>query len=546
VGPDDASGVLVRATGPHNGELTVTGRSGPVALFKGLQNLPVHYVAVRRQAGVVHYAASAYAGARGLPEAPWLRPLLIDDQDRPEHAYVGVSQGVSGQIGFSCDTRVQEVRVCDVPAFARWSTSALLADRFAGRDDAVGGRAAEVGGVWSCSGTALGVDEDGVHLLGTGTGSLHADIESLGLLRVVVEGIDDGGIELSWGSDGDRTGGGACSLAISATELTLVGRGADGERWRETASLQLDRGAHAVQVRDDGREVLVVVDGLAVLSAPHPGTPDWNDDVAGTLLVRLNGSGRMHLRDLEVHGRRIPAPAGLLPAVAVVPLGDDPPWLVEDFEVPTDELDGMAAGPAGSWHRRMGPARLEVPTPGTARFDASLEAPVASRTTYLLDWPDPAHCDIELVASPPPAAAGQRGQRCRVGLALWQDDDTYMIVNIYLDEAYPAASASTFFTFRGFEDIYDAVWSNLGDLVSADNPFRMRLVSDGERFLVLVNDEPVLHRAFSDVHPATDRLQIRRAGIVANWEWGHDTGSLLHRFVARRRGGTPPNAAEQR
>jgi hypothetical protein len=354
---------------------------------------------------------------------------------------------------------------------------------------------------------------------------------------VVDEVVADDEVELSWGVNDAFASGDGCSLLVGASALTLVGRSGGAEAWRRTTPLRPGGGARAVQLRDDGMEVLVVVDGEALLSAPHVGGGATLDS-AETLVVRLGGTGRLHVRDLEVHGRRISTPTGLLPAVATVPLGDDPPWFVEDFGTATDEFDGMPAGPAGRWRRRMGPARLEVPTPGNARFDASLEAPVASRTTYLLDWPDPTHCDIELVGSPPPAAAVEEGQRSRLGLVLWQDDDTSMVLNIYIDPAYPVASASTFFTFRGFEDIYDAVWSNLGDLVSGGGAFRLRLVSDGERFLVLVNGEPVLHRAFSDVHPSTDRLEIHRAGIVANWEWGHDTGSLLHRFVARRRGGS--------
>jgi hypothetical protein len=42
-----------------------------------------------------------------------------------------------------------------------------------------------------------------------------------------------------------------------------------------------------------------------------------------------------------------------------------------------------------------------------------------------------------------------------------------------------------------------------------------------------------LYRALTDVYPDAKRLQIRRVGLLSNWEWGCDTGSELRRFRAR-------------
>ena len=64
-------------------------------------------------------------------------------------------------------------------------------------------------------------------------------------------------------------------------------------------------------------------------------------------------------------------------------------------------------------------------------------------------------------------------------------------------------------------------------------PLRMRLCCDGERYLVFIDDEPVLYRAFRDVYPEVGRLQIRQVGIVANWEFGTDTGSRFEQFRLR-------------
>jgi hypothetical protein len=529
-GPTDGTGVVVRATGPFNGELTVTTGAGLLPLFRGLQNLPVHYVTIRRETGHIHYATSPYAAARGLPTEPWLRPLAIDERSLPSPLYLGLSQACSGQIGFSCDTRVHEARVVDVPAFATWRTTAFFADRFDGPVGPLTQREAEIGGAWTASGAGMAVDDRGLGLAATVSGRVEltapADDE-VGLVHVVVEGLVSGDeVALLWRHHDNAN---QCCVTITPDRCSIRGLRDGRMVARADTDLQLDAGVHHIQLSDDGNDAVVAVDGAAVARSDlREGPSD-----AG-LGLRVGGSGSARLRDFEAHARRIRAPENLLPVVETVPLGDDEPWFVENFALVADDLDGMAAGPAGRWQRRRGPGRLYVPTPGTARFDASVDRPVAARTAYLLDWPDPDHCDIELLAVAP-VDSGRPGRRGRVGLQLWQDDDTSMIANIWLDEAYPSASASTFFTFRGFEDIYDAVWSNLGDLVDWENPFRLRLVSDGVRFVVLINDEPVLQRAFSDVHPSTDRLTIRRAGIVANWEWGHDTGSLMHRFVARRR-----------
>ena len=278
--------------------------------------------------------------------------------------------------------------------------------------DTLAGRAPEVGRSGAARARPWGSTKTESTCSAPAPGSLHADIESLGLLRVMVEGIEDGDTELSWGSNGDLTGSSACSLSISATALTLVGRDDDGEAWRQTASLQLDTGAHALQVRDDGREVLVLLDGVGVLSAPQPGTPDWNDDVAGTLLVRLSGSGRMHRRPRSARAadrrpRRPPPdrcgrPAGRRPAVVRGRFrGADP----------RARRHGRRAG--GFVAPADGSARLEVPTAAQPASTPPWRRRLWSRTTYLLDWPDPTHCDIEFVGSPPPATDDKGGQRCR-------------------------------------------------------------------------------------------------------------------------------------
>jgi hypothetical protein len=56
---------------------------------------------------------------------------------------------------------------------------------------------------------------------------------------------------------------------------------------------------------------------------------------------------------------------------------------------------------------------------------------------------------------------------------------------------------------------------------------------DGNHYLAQIDGESVLHRALTDVYPFATRLEIHRVGLVANWEWGNDTGTLFQEFVAR-------------
>lgn len=118
-------------------------------------------------------------------------------------------------------------------------------------------------------------------------------------------------------------------------------------------------------------------------------------------------------------------------------------------------------------------------------------------------------------------------------MIFWQDDEHYVIVNNWLNDSYGGASVSCFSCVGGFEDLYDAVWTNVGDRVRWGVPHRFRVVFDGVHLLMLVDDEPVLYRALTDIYPEAARLRIGRVGLVANWEWGNDTGSRFRRFAAR-------------
>jgi hypothetical protein len=92
---------------------------------------------------------------------------------------------------------------------------------------------------------------------------------------------------------------------------------------------------------------------------------------------------------------------------------------------------------------------------------------------------------------------------------------------------------SCFSCLDGFEDIYDAVWSNVGAGIRWGDSHRLRIAFDGMHLMALLDDEPVLYRALTDIYSDASRLLIRRVGLIANWEWGNDTGSTFHKFCAR-------------
>jgi hypothetical protein len=64
-------------------------------------------------------------------------------------------------------------------------------------------------------------------------------------------------------------------------------------------------------------------------------------------------------------------------------------------------------------------------------------------------------------------------------------------------------------------------------------PYRLRVAFDGMVYSAWVDDELVLYRGLDDVSPSQNALEINRVGIVANWEWGTDTGSVFRRFTVQ-------------
>ncbi len=119
-------------------------------------------------------------------------------------------------------------------------------------------------------------------------------------------------------------------------------------------------------------------------------------------------------------------------------------------------------------------------------------------------------------------------------MIFWQDPANYLILSAFVED-YPAMSMAAFFRKDGFEELYDAVWSNLGTRMHWGEPHEFRATFDGQEFAAYINGEPVLCRSLADVYPRCKRFEVNQVGLVSNWEWGNDTGSKFERFIGRTR-----------
>jgi hypothetical protein len=73
----------------------------------------------------------------------------------------------------------------------------------------------------------------------------------------------------------------------------------------------------------------------------------------------------------------------------------------------------------------------------------------------------------------------------------------------------------------------------VADAVTWAQPFRFRVVFDGNWFVILLENEPVMERALSDIYRQDPPLRITQVGLATNGEWGEDTGSVFEWFTAR-------------
>jgi len=527
---------IMHAADADNGELWAHVGDSLLSAFKGLQSLQIYYIVILREKGAAYYAA-AVANAYGLGSYPNMRPIAIDAFNQDDNLYGAVYQSVQGEIGFWVDTRVYGARVEQILQLSHWYGTAHGADKLIG-DGWLDDCEAEVGGLWrNCKGSfaqtpkgAVAAAMDSLAVLNPGNPS--------GLVHVMIETSDNvTTAKVIWRfQDGENfwcllLGANKCQLEIQEDGVGKSIAVDDGQYLQRNM-------IHSLQILDEGRQFSLYLNGKLLFENWFVDTRLQN--ATGVGIGGIEANDGLYFRSFEAHGVSIPIPTELN-------LGS--PWLVEGTRVVVrDNFDGEKCGdlggktvkvgdlPEGVWRKEMGKGKIELTGNGSVKVKGSRQNPNPGRTAYTITWVNPDFADVQ-VEIIPPGSQGQQGEKGRGGLIFWQDADNYMIINNWLNDLIPnssvCASVSSFFCINGFEDLYDAVWTNVGSRIYWGVPHRLRVVFDGMNYTAFINDEPVLYRCLRDVYPSCHSLAINRVGIAANWEWGNDTGSVFTNFIAR-------------
>lgn len=472
--PLDGHSFVMHATGPFNGELWVGHEGMARRTMQSVQNIPLYLLVVLRDDDAVFLAGSV-EGVGRLPTLPAVRPLAVVPRRLSGPVMGAIQQSVSGQIGFQVDTRVHHVVAADV---SEWVSAIGAGSSIAGPTD-----------VRSLDGP-------------------------IGLIRARFERAP--AVGLRWGDgNGQRT--------VRFDDRTIRVSIGGVERSSDVA-FHAGR-THDLQITDDGSTLGVHLDGVLVFD-------DWIDAPACAASHRLEIEvERGVLTTIEVQPRHLDLPPSLRPTAIPIPaICAEPREVVDEFDGPDGALDGRPHPSGAIWRRSVGTGAIEV-TPRTARVAATAERPLPGRLVHTIDAPGPLPIELEIDVLPPGSGRGT-GHRGRAGV-IFENERDALIVATWLDDSYAGASVSSFFRKDGFEDLYDAVWSNVGQRIMHGRPYRLKVAFDGDRYTASVDDEMVIYRNLSDVVPGWRNMAVDRVGIVANWEWGTDTGSTFRRFVVR-------------
>lgn len=526
----EGSGFIMHALGPENGELRAGSATERSRSLRGVQNVPIYYVAVARAEGAVYYVSSV-EGAAGLPPYPWLSPVAVDREDLPDELYIGVQQSVLGQIGFRLDSRIYGVRVAHLPGFDSWCGGAHAADRLTTKD-LRSGVPAEKGGEWQVWAMRLSSGNLDTARPETGTLAVLDPGAPSGLIHAVATVANDSLAKtgLLWRFL-DEQNHWRLELSADTCEIALV---VEGNRQALVCREYQSHGVSPkrLQVLDDGIRLMAYVDGESLADGWIMDTRLREATKVGIWRLEAQKQDRATIHAFEAHPRRLKLPGAL-------DMGA--PWLrrgtqvvMEDnFSGEAGDIEGrVTSSGGGRWHRVIGKGVIEATGMEAARVRASVREPCPGRTAYCVDWPYPDFVDLEVTITPPGDQRGQK-QMTTAGFILYQDSRNYIALNLWRSDYYAGGSVSTFFMFGGFEDLYDAIWTNVADRVYYGKPLQLRLCCDGEHYFAFINDEAVLCRAFRDVYADAKRLLIRKVGLIANWEFGTDTGSKFEKFSVR-------------
>ena len=522
------NGFVVRATGAENGELLARVGTNLLSVFRGLQNVPICYIVILREQGAAYYAASL-PQVYGLPAYPQLRPVAIDAINSDSTLYAGIYQSILGQIGFRADTRVYEIKVETVPELAIWYSTAHAAASLKGQGN-LENITADIGGVWQVISGGFEYSEKGLFATKNNSLAILNPPAASGLLHLaMIMGDVPADTGIIWRFQ-DKDNYWCCRLNNKRVCLELIKAGQIETIFVGSEDFLVLNSVTYLQILDDGRELGIYLNGKLL------GDRVFSDkrlaSATGVGIAIYNLTSDLYLRNFEAHPRTVTIPE--------LDLGS--PWwregtsilIQDDFQAWQGDLVGKTTSLGNKvWQKTIGKGAIEISQSGIAKVKADVENPNPGRTAYTIAGDNPGFADVEVTITPPGKERGQ-GEKGRGGLIFWQDKDNYIIINTWLDDFYDGESISCFFCIDGFEEIYDAVWSNIGQTITFGQPYTLRVVFDGNNYIVRVNNQTVLYRALTDVYPWATALNISRLGIVANWEWGDDTGSGFSNFIMRK------------
>jgi hypothetical protein len=518
---------LMHALGPECGELRVHVGSHALRAVSGVQNVPLYLLVMLRERGAAYYAASI-PGARDFTSFPTMKALGIDPSGDDLDVYGGIHQSVLGQIGFRVDTRVYRAQVAVASAYSEWYGTALGADRLTGSGTlpesmpSVG----ESWGVWKgdFERTPQGLqarvrDCAAVMKLPSPPGLVHAVVETYG--------THVSGVALLW-RVADPNNYWSFEVGSTHCRLSVCEAGRLFHFPATAAPCLLPHGTNSIQVSDDGEAVRLYLNGHLVYGGP---LSDRRLNHVTGVGIRTTEIRDCFLRDFEAHPRTIPVPPGFEFERREIPYGEL--VAIEDtFVGGARDLMGRKADVGNTtWRRDVGIGSFALDGQGAVKVLATRTEPCPGRTAYTVAWDNPRFVDGSVEITMPGMGRGE-GERGRGGLIFWQDDRNYLTISTWVNDAY-GMSLSSFFQRDGYEELYDAVWTNIGTRIHWGVPYVLRVRFDSQTFVASINDEPVLYRSLRDIYHDWEQLLVHRVGIVANWEWGNDTGSTFRRFIAR-------------
>jgi hypothetical protein len=520
----EGSSMMMHATGLENGELWARCACGFNAVIRGVQNLPNYYVIVLREHDVAYYAGATAPTVRGLPEYPNIRPVAVGPVPEQAKLWASIHQSVIGQIGFRCDTRVYDAAIAELEDWKGRFGGAQVGDVFHG-NGSIDGTSAEIGGRWRTLDGVIWRTPSGAVADDLGTAVIQAPTPT-GLLHVTFD-MRQGSVGVLWrGIDSANRWEVTCGHGKITLSVLVAGE-------QEVVAVD-DRGVSGpcdLQIVDDGRTMALIGNSRLWFNRRFEDSRFAGGCTVGIALQSTAENGTV-IKAFEAQPRELPLPPSL-------DFGG--PWfrtgnkvmVADDFEGPSGPLENhLTSVGARRWSRILGPGNFDLVGARAARVRASKSKPCAGRTLYAVDWDNPNFADLEVTITPPGTAREQR-EYCLAGFVLWQDKANYITINIWLNDAYPGASVSCFFNIRGWEDVYDAVWSNVGDHIRHGVPCRLRVVFDGMNHIAFVDDVALIFRKLTDIYSDCVPLSINKVGLVANWEWGLDTGSTFEKFRGR-------------